>query len=553
MLGRTTALLAAILLSGCASDYSATVALDRHGYQLRELNLLERDVIEAAASRSDRVGLGMDNGAVTVTAWNVTKDGGAIDKVKSFAREHQKSIDTAPAEAFWVRLSANGMATPSVDRLEGRFEGYIESLRPPLPGVTVKSDGDTAIVEANDPDLGTALVKPLNRIFVTIQLTSASWRVSWNTQLLSQAYSAEKQKDLVSKTADYVRFVLRDPLELQVYEGGDPDNIEIKGAHFLVRDPTQHEAFIESVRKTFDKNPLFIFSEVNAAEARIIGSKSAQQSSEGANVEFMEAVQDVLSPPNKVRIEGDGIIVEAQDRTRNGELASIVRDALAQRKNLAIKPLPEGGLRVELVGNAQLDRALPKLSANDFLKSVTARFEGTGVHPKRVVPIDSERVRVTFATPPDEDKLRVALSRTSGLTFRMVDEQSKGATNAAPLDGDTRLKLPTGEDIWVQPQPIITGDMVADVTVGENKVTKQPVIQFRLTDEGREQFAAATRLHIGKRFAIIVNDTAVSAPVILSPILGGAGEINGNFTADSANDLVKEILPHRDDLLLTME
>jgi preprotein translocase subunit SecD len=115
------------------------------------------------------------------------------------------------------------------------------------------------------------------------------------------------------------------------------------------------------------------------------------------------------------------------------------------------------------------------------------------------------------------------------------------------------LKLPTGEDIWVKPDAIITGDMIADAVATEDKFTQLPVIQFRLTDEGRSQFAAATRLNVGKRFAIVVNGTAVSAPIILDPVLGGAGQITGNLTTESANDLVKAILPHRDDLLLTVD
>ena len=38
-------------------------------------------------------------------------------------------------------------------------------------------------------------------------------------------------------------------------------------------------------------------------------------------------------------------------------------------------------------------------------------------------------------------------------------------------------------------------------------------------------------------FAIILDNQVISAPQIREPILGGSGQISGNFTAQSANDL----------------
>src|SRR5439155_12575535 len=40
-----------------------------------------------------------------------------------------------------------------------------------------------------------------------------------------------------------------------------------------------------------------------------------------------------------------------------------------------------------------------------------------------------------------------------------------------------------------------------------------------------------------KPFAIILDNEVISAPEIQEPILGGRGQISGNFTAESANDL----------------
>jgi protein-export membrane protein SecD len=42
---------------------------------------------------------------------------------------------------------------------------------------------------------------------------------------------------------------------------------------------------------------------------------------------------------------------------------------------------------------------------------------------------------------------------------------------------------------------------------------------------------------VNRRFAIVLDNKVIEAPVIREPILGGSGEISGSFTIESANDL----------------
>jgi preprotein translocase subunit SecD len=42
---------------------------------------------------------------------------------------------------------------------------------------------------------------------------------------------------------------------------------------------------------------------------------------------------------------------------------------------------------------------------------------------------------------------------------------------------------------------------------------------------------------VGRPFAIVLDNEVISAPVIREPILGGSGQISGNFTVQQANDL----------------
>ena len=54
---------------------------------------------------------------------------------------------------------------------------------------------------------------------------------------------------------------------------------------------------------------------------------------------------------------------------------------------------------------------------------------------------------------------------------------------------------------------------------------------------GSQRFGQATSKNIGKRIAIILDNEAISAPVIRDSITGGQGTISGNFTFQTATDL----------------
>jgi preprotein translocase subunit SecD len=67
--------------------------------------------------------------------------------------------------------------------------------------------------------------------------------------------------------------------------------------------------------------------------------------------------------------------------------------------------------------------------------------------------------------------------------------------------------------------------------------TKEPVVTFRFNAVGTRQFARLTGEKVGAPFAVVLDGVVLSAPVIREPILGGSGQISGNFTVESANDL----------------
>ena len=67
--------------------------------------------------------------------------------------------------------------------------------------------------------------------------------------------------------------------------------------------------------------------------------------------------------------------------------------------------------------------------------------------------------------------------------------------------------------------------------------SNQTVVTFNLDRVGAKKFARATTTGVGKKLAIILDGKIISAPNIVEPIVGGSGQITGDFTFQSATDL----------------
>ncbi len=83
----------------------------------------------------------------------------------------------------------------------------------------------------------------------------------------------------------------------------------------------------------------------------------------------------------------------------------------------------------------------------------------------------------------------------------------------------------------------VNGDTVARANATRDPATGENKVDLAFNDEGRKQLARATRGHVGRQLAIILDGTVRSAPVLRSELTDGSCEISGGFTWKSANEL----------------
>src|SRR5207344_844567 len=81
------------------------------------------------------------------------------------------------------------------------------------------------------------------------------------------------------------------------------------------------------------------------------------------------------------------------------------------------------------------------------------------------------------------------------------------------------------------------GDLTDAQPGFDQRAAGEPIVSFKFNTAGARKFSQATSENVGQRFAIVLDNEVISAPVIREPITGGSGQISGSFTVQTANDL----------------
>lgn len=195
-------------------------------------------------------------------------------------------------------------------------------------------------------------------------------------------------------------------------------------------------------------------------------------------------------------------------------------------------------LRVAFV--AQAFEAQAVKAVEQSIEVIRRRIDELGTKEPDIRKQGTNRIMIAAPGESDPEKLKAIVGQTAKLTFQMVDENADLAQAQAGRVPPGSMVVP-GDQFQpfyvVKRRALVTGEMLTDAQGTFDQQTAQPVVSFRFNGVGARKFGEATRTGVGKRFAIILDNKVISAPVINGPILGGSGQISGNFTVESANNL----------------
>ncbi len=189
------------------------------------------------------------------------------------------------------------------------------------------------------------------------------------------------------------------------------------------------------------------------------------------------------------------------------------------------------------------DRITQAISAS--LETIRRRIDSLGVAEASIVRQGRDRVLVQAPGYEDTKRLKEVIGDTAVLNFHRVHPQvspsevqaGRSVPGYRVYPGDEKSDRGGSGSYLLQIDPIVKGEDLVDAQQGFDGRTNEAIINFRFNQRAAVEFGRFTQNNIGNPFAIVLDEKVISAPVIRSEILGGSGQISGNFTVDTANDL----------------
>ena len=174
------------------------------------------------------------------------------------------------------------------------------------------------------------------------------------------------------------------------------------------------------------------------------------------------------------------------------------------------------------IKNASLDQSL---------EIVRRRIDEVGTKEPTIIKRGNDRILIELPGLDDPNRIKNLLGKTANLSFRLVsfEENEFGSETLFYEDNESKLT--------VSKRVILSGDNLLSAKPTLNNQTNETAVSFSLDRLGTKRFAKVTTNNVGKRLAIILDGKIISAPEIRESIIGGNGQITGNFTLQEASDL----------------
>ncbi len=171
-------------------------------------------------------------------------------------------------------------------------------------------------------------------------------------------------------------------------------------------------------------------------------------------------------------------------------------------------------------------------SLDQAVEIVRRRVDETGTNEPNILKRGNNRILVELPGLDDPSRIKSLLGKTANLTFQLVSSTENDSFGTELLKFDNGI-----DEAFVSKRIILNGDNLVDAKPRMDTQNNETIVSFTLDRVGAKKFGKATTENVGKQLAIILDGKIISAPSIREPIVGGSGQISGNFTFQSATDL----------------
>jgi preprotein translocase subunit SecD len=249
-----------------------------------------------------------------------------------------------------------------------------------------------------------------------------------------------------------------------------------------------------------------------------------------------------------LNVRNDAVEVRISKDTEQATALSKLRD-LSQPLGGLLGSSGQRSLEVSDAGGGLIRLTVPQAAITERIRQtieqsiqiVERRVNELGTVEPVIQRQGTDRILVQVPGLQDPTRLKELLGKTAKMEFRMVDTSvspDQALAGRVPPESEVlQSASPPPVPYVVKKQVLVSGSELSDAQPGFDQRTGEPIVSFRFNTTGARKFAQATSENVGQPFAIVLDNKVISAPVIREPITGGSGQISGNFSVQSANDL----------------
>ena len=174
--------------------------------------------------------------------------------------------------------------------------------------------------------------------------------------------------------------------------------------------------------------------------------------------------------------------------------------------------------------------SLNNAALKQSIEIIRRRIDDVGTKEPTILQRGDKRILVELPGIDNPERVKELLGKTAQLTFRLVTKDDGFGSEKLTLSDNN-------EELTVNKRVVISGDNLVDAQPQFDSQSNQPIVLFTLDRLGSQKFGRITTDNVGRRLAIVLDNSVISAPNIREAITGGTGTISGGFSFQEATDL----------------
>jgi preprotein translocase subunit SecD len=241
------------------------------------------------------------------------------------------------------------------------------------------------------------------------------------------------------------------------------------------------------------------------------------------------------------------LAIEGVEPARVKDMRDLLKDFF--RQGWEVREPAEGRFQVKMTDG--MVRDVKRRTVAEAIKTLERRVNELGVAEPVIAEHGDQGDQILIQLPgvTDPEAAKRVIKQTAQLSLKMVEDaapsretllQAHGGQVPANMEVVSGQGETPGEPVFylVRREAVVTGRDLKNARVGVDPDTNQPDVQFMLNVQGADRFKRETGRNVGRRLAIILDNSVYSAPEIKGQI-GAEGRISGRFSTQEADELSK--------------